>query len=168
MTTFNKILVPTDFSECSQAACDMAAKMAAHFGSTITLLHVDEPPAWQGFVIPELVVDMPNETNASLQQFVATRTRRGLDHLVERMRSAGVAHVQQRVEAGDPDAVIARVAEEIQCDLIVIGTHGRKGFERLMMGSVAEQVVRQATCPVLTVRASEQETGSALTPVRAT
>ena len=60
-------------------------------------------------------------------------------------------------EVGEPDAVILRVAEQLRCDLIVIGTHGRKGFERLMIGSVAERVVRQSSCPVLTVQVSNQE-----------
>jgi nucleotide-binding universal stress UspA family protein len=159
MTTFHKILVPTDFSECSSAACDMALTLAIKLGSSVELLHVDEPPAWQGFIIPELVVSMPNEASTSLHEFMQTRTRRGLEQLVEKLHSAGVSRIEQRVDAGEPGAVIVRVAEETGCDLIVMGTHGRKGFERLMMGSVAERVVRQATCPVLTVRQCVRENG---------
>ena len=157
MATFQKILVPTDFSECSYAASDMAAKLAVQFGASVTLLHVDEPPAWQGFVIPELVVSLPNEANTSLHEFVQTRTRRALEHLTTQLRNAGVTQVEERLEVGEPDAVILRVAEQLRCDLIVIGTHGRKGFERLMIGSVAERVVRQSSCPVLTVQVPNQE-----------
>lgn len=160
MTTLHKILVPTDFSECSHAACELASTLATRLGSSIELLHVDEPPAWQGFVIPELIVSMPNEANTSLHEFVQTRARRALDHLVEKLHSAGVGHVGQRIETGQPEAVIVRIAQETGCDLIVMGTHGRKGIERLMMGSVAERVVRQATCPVLTVREDASENGA--------
>lgn len=162
MTTLHKILVPTDFSECSEAACDMASTLARRLGASIELLHVDEPPAWQGFVIPELVVSMPNEAGTSLHEFVQTRARRALEHLVEKLHSAGVARVGQRIEVGQPEAVIVRIAQETGCDLIVIGTHGRKGLERLMMGSVAERVVRQAMCPVLTVRQTASEPGTHL------
>lgn len=156
MTTFQRILVPTDFSTCSQAASDAALMLATKFGSSIELLHVDEPPAWQGFVIPELVVSMPNEATSSLHEFVQTRANRALDHLVEKLQRAGITQVRHRIETGEPGAVIVRVAAEAKCDLIVIGTHGRKGFERLVMGSVAERVVREATCPVLTVRANDE------------
>lgn len=158
MTTFTRILVPTDFSTCSRNACEMALKIAMKFGSTIELLHVDEPPAWQGFVIPELVVSLPNEANTSLQQFVETRSKRALEQLVEELKHADVKHVGHRMEAGEPSSVIARIAEEEHFDLIVMGTHGRQGFERLVMGSVAERVVRQATCPVLTVQEPRKET----------
>ncbi len=160
MTTFQRILVPTDFSDCSHAACDLAVKLATTYGATIELLHVDEPPAWQGFVIPELAVSMQNGTSTSLHEFVQTRARRALGHLVEKLQQAGVGQVQQRMAAGDASRVILEVAREDHCDLIVMGTHGRKGFERLVMGSVAERVVRQADCPVLTVRITEDDTGA--------
>lgn len=156
MTTFHRILVPTDFSDCSHAACDLASQLATRFGATIDLLHVDEPAAWQGFVIPELVVSMPNEASSSLHEFVQTRTQRALEHLVESLQRAGVMQVRHRTEVGEPGGVITRIVEEEPFDLIVMGTHGRKGFERLMMGSVAERVVRQARCPVLTVRARDE------------
>lgn len=156
MTTFHRILVPTDFSDSSHSACDLAAELATKFGASIELLHVDEPPSWQGFVIPELVVSMPNEASTSLHKFVQTRTQRALEHLVEALRRAGVTQVRHRTEAGEPGAVILRLAKEEQFDLIVMGTHGRKGIERLVMGSVAEGVVRQAQCPVLTVRARDE------------
>lgn len=136
----------------------MASQLAMRFGSSIELLHVDEPPAWQGFVIPELVVSMPNEATTSLHAFVQTRTLRALEHLAEQFRHRGIAQVHHRMEAGEPASVILRVAEENPFDLIVMGTHGRKGFERLVMGSVAERVVRQAHCPVLTVRVRDEVT----------
>jgi nucleotide-binding universal stress UspA family protein len=156
MTVFNRILVPVDFSSCSHAACDLASSMAMKLGATIELLHVQEPPAWQGFVIPELVVNVPNEASTSLYKFVQTRTQRALEHLAEKLQHAGVTQVRHRQEAGEPGKVIISVAEEERFDLIVMGTHGRKGFERLVMGSVAERVVRRAPCPVLTVRVGDE------------
>lgn len=166
MTTFQRILVPTDFSTSSQAACDMALTLATKFGSSIELLHVDEPPAWQGFVIPELVVSMPNESTSSLHEFVQTRANRALDHLVEKLQRAGITQVRHWIETGEPGSVIVRVAEENKCDLIVMGTHGRKGFERLVMGSVAERVVREATCPVLTMRAHDESSAHPAEPAQ--
>jgi nucleotide-binding universal stress UspA family protein len=156
MSALNRILVPVDFSSCSYAACDLATKYATTMGASVELLHVQEPPAWQGFVIPELVVSMPDEASTSLHEFVETRTQRALDQLMEKLERAGVIHVHHRQEAGEPGAVIVRIAEEERFDLIVMGTHGRKGFERLVMGSVAERVVRHAPCPVLTVRAQDE------------
>lgn len=153
MTSFSRILVPTDFSDCSHAACDAAVKLAKQFGSTIELLHVQEPPAWQGFVIPELVVSLPDESTSSLQEFVRTRSQRAMEHIIEELRRAGFTNVRHRSEFGEPGDVIVRIAEEEHFDLIVMGTHGKKGFERLVMGSVTERVVRQVACPVLTLRA---------------
>jgi len=153
MTTFARILVPTDFSDCSHAACEAAVKLAKQFGSTIELLHVQEPPAWQGFVIPELVVSLPDESSRSLEEFVRIRSQRAMEQLVEQVQRTGIAHVRHREEVGEAGEVIVRLAEEDHFDLIVMGTHGKKGFERLVMGSVAERVVRQAVCPVLTIRA---------------
>jgi nucleotide-binding universal stress UspA family protein len=162
MTNFNRILVPTDFSNCSQEACETASTLALKFGSSIELLHVNEPPGWQGFVIPELVVSLPNEGSTSLDSFVETRTRRLLDQLVEKLQRAGVSQVRHRMESGEPSGIILRIANEEHFDLVVMGTHGRTGFERLVVGSVAERVVREASCPVLTVRgtsdAAEGET----------
>lgn len=154
MTSFHRILVPTDFSDCSHAACDMALKLALKFGASITLLHIQEPPAWQGFVIPELVVGMPTDVGTSVTEVVVANSKRLMEQRVENLRRAGVTEVRHRMEAGEPSALILQVAEEEPFDLIVMGTHGRQGFERLMMGSVAERVVRQAASPVLTVRAA--------------
>jgi len=155
MTEFSRLLVPVDFSNCSHAACDLALNLATKLGATVELLHVEETPKWQGFVIPELVVSMPDAGSASLHEFVRTRTRRALEHLVDKLQRAGVAEARHREEAGEPGTVILRIAEEERFDLIVMGTHGRQGFERIVMGSVAERVVRHARCPVLTVRAGE-------------
>lgn len=155
MTAFNRILVPVDFSNSSHAACELATNLATKLGGRVELLHVQEPPAWQGFVFPELVVNLPNAADASLNELVQTRTDRALRHLVEQLQRAGVTEVHQRLEMGEPGAVILRLAEEERFDLIVMGTHGRKGFERLVMGSVAERVVRHAPCPVLTVRVGD-------------
>ncbi len=165
MTTFHRILVPTDFSTCSQAATDMALALALKFGSSVEFLHVSEPPVWQGFVIPELAVTMPNETSASLGDYVQERAKRALEHLTERFHRAGVAQVRHRTETGEPGNAILEVATADQVDLIVMGTHGRKGFERLVVGSVAERVVRQAVCPVLTIRSDVAQSMVEVQPV---
>jgi nucleotide-binding universal stress UspA family protein len=73
--------------------------------------------------------------------------------------------VEHRLEEGDPATQILRVAQETGCDLIALGTHGRTGLDRLLMGSVAEQVVRRASCPVLTVKAPFPQSRHAGTPL---
>lgn len=156
MTSFSRILVPTDFSDCSHAACDAAVKLAKQFGSTVELLHVQEPPAWQGFVIPELVVSLPDQASSSLEEFVRTRSQRAMEHIVEQLQGKGFTNVRPRSEVGEAGDVIVRIANEEHFDLIVMGTHGKKGFERLVMGSVTERVVRQVSCPVLTLRAGSE------------
>jgi universal stress protein A len=143
---FSRILVPTDFSQPSDAALDYARILAAKFGSTLRILHVVDDPSSSS----EFVSDGFAPSTAEIQTALTAHSRKRLEHLMTSMdRSRYHAHV---------DAVIGRPAEAIidyagatGTSLIVMGTHGRTGMAHLLMGSVAEQVVRTAPCPVLTV-----------------
>jgi len=174
MNAIDRILVPVDFSSCSQVACDLAATFASRFGAAIELLHVWDIPAFSGAVLSELVVNMgaAAEEDPSLPGVIQSRATRAMQHLVENLERRGVHSVRGRVEMmGEPADAIVRYAEEGGFSLIVMGTHGRTGFSRLLMGSVAEKVVRAAPCPVLTVRVPEEgapETEAAVTPEGAT
>jgi len=144
------ILHPTDFSDRSAHALRLACSLARDYGARLVVLHVAEPPPppyEQGVMLPTSV-DL-DEERADLERLAVP--------------DDDVIRVERRFEKGDPATVTLRVADEVRADLIVMGTHGRTGLSRLLMGSVAEQVVRRARCPVLTVKTPlpEEEEGAA-------
>lgn len=142
MLPIGTILCPTDFSKESGAAFDMACALARDSRARLIVLHVERPPlatlGGQTFVPP-----LPSEYDRE-------RLREKLQEI--RPPEANIA-VEHRLEFGEPDAVILGVAGEVRAGLIVMGIHGGSGVRRLLMGSVAEHIVRKAPCPVLTVRA---------------
>lgn len=139
-----RILVPTDFSEASTPALDLAIAFAQRFEAEIILFHAHEMPA---YVFPDGVLPVTPEVLGELQRSVMAE----LDRLAVRIREAGVV-VTTRSGIGVHDFEICRAAKESSADLIVMGTHGRTGLRHVLLGSVAEKVVRRAPCPVLTVR----------------
>jgi nucleotide-binding universal stress UspA family protein len=145
-----KVLVPVDFSEPSATALGYATALARHFGASVHVLHaVEEPLAqgWNGYGLPEV---------HALRAQALADARRQLEEAVpegERDRQA----TELVIRRGEPWQEIVAFARERQMDLIVMGTHGRGGMAHLLMGSVAEKVVRSAPCPVLTVRHPEHD-----------
>jgi nucleotide-binding universal stress UspA family protein len=137
MLSIRTILHPTDFSERSEHAFHLACSLARDHGARVVLLHVVSIPvaAYEGVVLPPPIEEATEDAKRRLSQ----------------MEPAGIP-VEHRVAEGDAAEMILRVAEEVHADLIVMGTHGRTGLSRLLMGSVAEQVVRRAPCPVLTTK----------------
>jgi nucleotide-binding universal stress UspA family protein len=146
MTELRRILVPVDFSACSRAALDYASFLAQRLGATVDVVHVWDAPPYLG---PEVLLHIPGETRLTLAQFAGARAQRDLEHFLASVEHPGV--VKGRVETGDPCDTILRLAAE-GYDLIVMGTHGRSGLAHVLLGSVAEKVVRRAPCPVLTIR----------------
>jgi len=139
-----RIVCATDFSDAAEAAIVHAQGLAAALGAEILLLHVaSEAPLWSETVY----------TPAVRRVFEGQRAwaAAALDSWVVALAGAGVP-ARARVEVGVAWEQILRVARDEAADLIVIGTHGRTGLNRLLLGSVAERVVREARCPVLTVR----------------
>jgi nucleotide-binding universal stress UspA family protein len=139
MLPVHTILHPTDFSEQSGHAFEPAGALARDYGARLIVLHVAEPP----FLIHGETLLPPDP------EILSGEAKAQLDRL-----EVPVANVraERRLKEGDPAAEILRAAREALADLIVMGTHGRTGLVRLLMGSVAEQVVRKAPCPVLTVK----------------
>jgi nucleotide-binding universal stress UspA family protein len=134
-----RILVPTDFSPHSQVALRCAVSLAhAREAATITLLYVD--PGVVPLYDERLGILEPNRMMAMMKLRIA-----------ERLVDVDVP-VDERVVYGDPNEKIVEVACEHGADLIVMGTHGRSGLERVLMGSVAESVLRDAPCPVLFIK----------------
>ena len=143
VTEIRRILCPVDFSEFSASGLAWAAAFAQLFGSDITVLHVLSAP----------VPPVGSETYpAWLPQVPDTRESIAddLQLLLGPLSSAGVT-VRTQIAEGNTAAAIVRHAVEHDVDLVVMGTHGRSGFDRLTLGSVAEKVLRKAPCPVLTI-----------------
>jgi nucleotide-binding universal stress UspA family protein len=134
-----RILVPSDFSPAGEAALQWATSLARDSGATMVIAHVEEPPMAYG----------GGELYYGLEQPNRDELRKVLAKVVPLDPSVPYEH---KLLVGDPAEAIVRTAEEEGVDLIVMGTHGRTGLTRLLMGSVAEAVVRKATCPVLTVK----------------
>jgi nucleotide-binding universal stress UspA family protein len=148
MIAVKKILVPTDFSECSAAAVNYGRAMASVFGATLHLLHVVQDPYTQ----PWAAEAFPAPLGDLLEQWEQQAEARLKEQIpVAELGSAVIATV-----IGSPFYEIIRYADEQKIDLIVIGTHGRGPLGHMLLGSVAEKVVRKAPCPVLTVRHASQ------------
>jgi len=144
---FSRILVPTDFSPPSDAALEYARILAAKFGSTLRILHVIDDPSDAS----DYVGDGFAPSTEDIRTRLLEHARKRLDHLMNLVdRSRYHAHVDAVL--GMPADAIIDYAGATGTSLIVMGTHGRTGLAHLLMGSVAEQVVRTAPCPVLTVR----------------
>lgn len=147
MIKMKKILVPTDFSEHSEKAVQYGAALAAKFGAELHLLHSLE-------TIPILGGEgsfYPPESKAELEAAAVKQ----LDDL-KRTITDDVKVVRQ-AKHGHPFVEIVRYAKDTGIDLIVIGTHGRGAIAHMLLGSVAERVVRKAPCPVLAVRDEEHD-----------
>jgi universal stress protein A len=135
------ILVPIDFSPCAERALEYACELAAKLGAKVHVVNAI------GNAVPELSVALTDQMLASLRHSNAAV----LDKLLE-PRRGDVAFGELRVVDDDPRDAILKAAAAVHADLIVIGTHGRRGLSRMLLGSVTEDVVRRAPCPVLAVR----------------
>ena len=144
------ILFPTDFSTASDAALAHAEALAKQSGARLLIVHVEEPPLAYGG--GELYYGLPEPNSERIQK------------MLEDVRPQDPAvPFEHRLTMGDPAGEVVRIAGDEGCEMIVMGTHGRTGLTRLLMGSVAEQIVRRAPCPVLIYR----EAAERLAAVRA-
>jgi len=134
-----KILFPTDFSSLSDAPLRYATALAKDTGATLLIVHVEEPPLAYGG--GEMYYGVTEPDHEALQKM--------LDNVKPTDPSVPC---ERRFVTGEPATAIVDLAEEEGVDLIVMGTHGRRGVSRLLMGSIAEAVVRRAPCPVLTYK----------------
>jgi nucleotide-binding universal stress UspA family protein len=149
MASLERILVPTDFSPGSHAALGYALFLGARMGATLEVLHVYDAVEAMG---PDAKVVVEGKAPQPLQQLLRDRAAGLMDRFVKGVPGIGELPVRTRVEAGKSAEAILRIADKERFDLIVMGTHGRTGLSRLMVGSVAERVIRDAPCPVMTVR----------------
>lgn len=142
---WKKVLCPIDFSDSARAAMRAAAELTRHFDGELTLFHSYQLP---GYTLPEgSVVASPKMLQELADQAEAHLTEWRADAL-----AMGAPRVQTGKAIGDPAMEIVDVAQREGFDLVVMGTHGRTGLRHALLGSIAERVVRRASCPVLTIR----------------
>jgi nucleotide-binding universal stress UspA family protein len=147
--TFRRILVATDFAESAERALECAQELARRHGAELILLHVYMPPP----AYPEVASAHVAAIYAEQQRWIED----ALEQRAQRARAAGLL-VRPLVRTGSPASTIAETAEAEGADMAVVGTHGRAGIDRLLLGSVAERVVRLASCPVLVVKTPKAAT----------
>jgi universal stress protein A len=149
MSQFKKILVPVDFSPSSKLALEYALSLAERFDGSVHVLHAWEVPA---YLRPDLTV-WSGEVSATLADHAHAEAERGMLQFLADAKVVGRRNVTSQIASGAPYVTILSLAEEGKFDLIAMGTHGRTGLSHLVLGSVAEKIVRHSKCPVLTVRA---------------
>jgi nucleotide-binding universal stress UspA family protein len=149
--TFGHILIATDFTESAQCALDLAVEMARKFEADLTLVHCWEAPSYAyggGLYVPvDLITPIEKGATRALEEA-----------LVELQKRVPKAKSVLRSGAAWEEILLAAAA--VQADLIVVGTHGRRGLNRALLGSVAEKVVRMAEIPVLTVHGPREVTAA--------
>ena len=145
MKPFTKILTAIDFSENSECAFDYALTLATQFGAELTIIHViNEPVDLRGFYVPHISFEqLEKEIEESAVKMMETFCS---------SKMGTFSNCKTDIVTGIPCDEIIAAAARIDASLIVLGTHGRTGIDRILFGSTAERVVRSATCPVLTVR----------------
>jgi universal stress protein A len=141
MFPVSTILHPTDFSTCSQNAFELACALARDYGARLVVMHVVTPPT-----ITYTEGALPPDFGVFLEE-----AKKQLEHL---QAPDGNLRFERRIAQGHASDAILKTIQETAADLVVLGTHGRTGLKRLLMGSVAEEVLRKASCPVLTVKGS--------------
>ncbi len=144
-TGYHRILWPTDFSPLAKAALPHAVGLAVDAGAELVLIHVLPLPT--EYATP----DVSGALSVSLQRETRVAAQRELRRLKKQVKEPNI-RMHTVLTEGVPFYQILRVAKRLRCDLIVLATHGRTGLVHAIMGSVAENVIRRAPCPVLTVR----------------
>jgi nucleotide-binding universal stress UspA family protein len=152
MSTITRVLAPVDFSAGSKAALDWALTFADRFKAQLQILHVwDVPVAMR----PDLMVWFEGGDQQPLESVILRQATEEMAGFLAELPESSRARVDARIERGSPVHTILNIAKSEGFDLLVMGTHGRTGLGHVLMGSVTERVIRQAPCPVLTVRIAE-------------
>ena len=138
-----EIVVPVDFSPTSDRALDYAVDFAKKVGARLTLVHAYELPVY-GFPDGALVA------SAEVAGRILSSAQAGLLAAIEKRKDSGV-EMRSILRDGPPAEEVAAVAKQVHADMVILGTHGRTGLRRAIMGSVAEEVIRACECPVLAI-----------------
>ncbi len=144
-----KVVTPVDFSDNSRLIAESAAYMAGKFGAAMDLVYVVQNfEDYSGFFVPQMT--LPN-LESELLGGAEKKMESFCQDIAEFCTSSGVAKLKGKVFMGDVGEKIVEYANDSNADMVIMGTHGYKGLEKIMFGSVADKVVRAASCPVLTI-----------------
>ena len=149
MIKLQRILVATDFSAHGKVAMRYAAALAEQFGAEVIAVHIVE----QSGVLPPL----PTGERTFSEPTIALQVSRARDEAEKLLGELGAANSRVLVECGRPFVEIVRLARNEDADLVVVGTHGHGAVAHMLLGSVAERVIRKSPCPVLVVREGEHD-----------
>lgn len=152
MKEVKNILCPLDFSEHSQKACDLAFQLARAYGSSVTLVYVFPRFNYYDLGMPGMYYPIPMEDVNALIAESKNKLEAAAQDL--KTKHPDIAIATRFDDLSEADDGILSAAENVKADLIVIGSHGRKGLNRLLMGSVAESVLRHAKCDVIILKSS--------------
>jgi nucleotide-binding universal stress UspA family protein len=145
-----RILVPIDYSQNSQAALAYGAELAVTFGASLDIVHVWDRPT---YVTDAVMVQRPGEAHKPIGELIRENAQKDMDEFLAGITlPAGVA-TKSRLLSGDPAATLLTELKKGEHDLVVLSTHGWTGFAHLLLGSIAEKLVRLSPVPVLTVPA---------------
>ena len=153
MVTIKRILVATDFGEASMTALRYGRALATSFGATLDVLHVTDTPHRMSAAGVESYFGLSPEVQTEIERVAREQTEALLTVNDRRVLDARAVTITSETTA----VAVVEYARANDMDLIIVGTHGRRALARLVMGSVAERVVRTAPCPVLTVHSLEHE-----------
>ena len=156
MATFTHILVPTDFGEASGRALDLALTLAENFGSKLTIFHAYALEGFgyaDGIALPSLIEELTRGAQSKLDDAVRDAKQR-------------YAKAEGLLAWGVPWSEILEAARTCGADLIVMGTHGRRGISRVFLGSVAEKIVRLSPAPVLSVSSKQNQVSKEALPLQ--
>jgi universal stress protein A len=145
---FRSILVPVDYSEHSKQSLGYATRLAGHTGASLHVVHVWDRPTYAS---DALLVRRPGEENRTLSELIQKNAEQDMNDFLSSVTVPASVTMTHELCSGDPAAVLVSKLKEGQHDLIVVGTHGRTGLMHLLLGSVAEKLVRLSPVPVLTV-----------------
>lgn len=148
VTRFHHILVPVDFEECSQEALDVGIDLAVTFDAKLTLIH-----AWD---VPSVVYATATYVTADLWTAIEQAANEQLQSVLARVRRQ-MPSAEALIAKGSPAVEIIAGVDRAKADLVVMGTHGRRGVGHVILGSVAERVVRLSPVPVVTIRGKKRE-----------
>jgi nucleotide-binding universal stress UspA family protein len=146
---YSHLLVPSDGSDRSQRAVREAVRLAVALGARITVLTVEQQPRMP---VPGMGERLDGATLATLASAAREESDRVLAEALAIAAAAGVAATVERISGERPHQAIVAAADRLACDLIVMASHGRRGFQRMLLGSQTQRVLVQASVPVLVTR----------------
>jgi nucleotide-binding universal stress UspA family protein len=149
MNEIKKVVVPVDFSDNSRLIAESAGYLAGKFGASMYLVFIVQNfEDYSGFFVPQMTLPtLEGELTESAEVKMASFS----EEMAPFCEKSGVKDLNYKVFMGDVGEKIVEYANEVEADLIIMGTHGYKGLEKIMFGSVADKVVRAAACPVMTI-----------------